>query len=208
MRGGYREELGRTTIEYDPLTLVFHPAEIRHRDEIGPRGAVFFTIELEETWQLARAPIVFGVEARLAALRLYSIFRRGAADELTIESTIALWSAAAMPPLSPKSGRMATALQIVRESFREPLTVNGIAQQIDVHPVSLSRAFRRQVGTTLGEYVNRLRVEWAARKLAQEEPVGLAELAAAAGFADQSHFTRVFRAYIGAPPGQVRTVLH
>jgi transcriptional regulator GlxA family with amidase domain len=52
---------------------------------------------------------------------------------------------------------------------------------------------------TLGSYVRGLRLEWvAARLLGSEE--SLASIALAAGFADQSHLTRAFKAYSGLTP--------
>src|SRR5687768_7824923 len=48
IRGGYREETSRGTLEYEPLTLVSHPPETDHCDEIGPEGGTFFMVELTE----------------------------------------------------------------------------------------------------------------------------------------------------------------
>ena len=49
----------------------------------------------------------------------------------------------------------------------------------------------------------RLRVE-RARLLIQEGASDLASVALEAGFADQSHFTRVFRRLVGTTPGEYR----
>ena len=64
----------------------------------------------------------------------------------------------------------------------------------------LSRVFRKTYHTTLGEYLNGLRVEFAFEQLKNPE-ADLSELALAAGFADQSHFTRVFKRITGNTPG-------
>jgi AraC family transcriptional regulator len=48
-----------------------------------------------------------------------------------------------------------------------------------------------------------LRVEWAAAEILSGHR-SLAEIAAEAGFADQSHFTRVFRRQVGVTPGEYR----
>jgi AraC family transcriptional regulator len=78
-----------------------------------------------------------------------------------------------------------------------------LAVGVGVHPVTLARAFRRAFGCTIGEYLRRLRIERAAEQLATgTQP--LAEIALAAGFADQSHFSNVFRRRVGMSPSAYR----
>lgn len=66
-----------------------------------------------------------------------------------------------------------------------------------------ARAFKASEGETVQRWQTRLRVE-AAAELMLETPSGLAEIAYAAGFADQAHLTRAFRAFHGQPPSQWR----
>ena len=61
-------------------------------------------------------------------------------------------------------------------------------------------------GIRWGAYVRRLRLEWVARQLAESERP-LARLALAAGFADQSHFTRAFKRYSGLTPSAYRRTM-
>ena len=67
------------------------------------------------------------------------------------------------------------------------------------HPVHVARVFRAHHGTTIAGYVRHLRVAWAQEQLRQPGRVA-AEVALAAGFADQSHFIRAFRRVMGRPP--------
>jgi AraC family transcriptional regulator len=84
--------------------------------------------------------------------------------------------------------------------------VQDIANVVGVHPFHLSRVFRTVHRQTIGEYVQRLRVSYACKQLAVPE-IDLAEVALAAGFADQSHFTRVFKNVTGITPGVYRHML-
>jgi AraC family transcriptional regulator len=77
---------------------------------------------------------------------------------------------------------------------------------VGVHPVTLARAFRRAFGCTVGEYVRRLRIERAARQLADSD-LSLAEIALGAGFSDQSHFSNLFRRHTGLSPFQFRRAI-
>lgn len=78
-----------------------------------------------------------------------------------------------------------------------------LAADAGVHPAHLTRAFRRRFGHSIGGYARRVRLEWAAQRLAVSDD-RLAHVAAAAGFSDQSHFTRLFRQRFGCTPGQYR----
>ena len=66
-----------------------------------------------------------------------------------------------------------------------------------------ARTFRGDYGCSPGEYLRRLLVEIACQRLAMTD-VPLAEIALAAGFSDQSHFTKTFRRYNGMTPGEYR----
>jgi AraC-like DNA-binding protein len=52
-------------------------------------------------------------------------------------------------------------------------------------------------------YVHGLRIEWARTRIARDD-TPLADLALDAGFADQAHFSRVFRRVTGSTPSQYR----
>lgn len=98
---------------------------------------------------------------------------------------------------------LAEATEYVRARFRESFRVADVASAVGVHPVHLTRVFRHHHGTTVGEEVRRLRIDWAAAELSSSERP-LAEIAFDAGFADQSHFTRAFKARTGVTPGRYR----
>jgi len=55
--------------------------------------------------------------------------------------------------------------------------------------------------------MNRKRVQFACRALASEW-ADLATVATDAGFADQSHFGRIFKSCTGQTPGQFRSAFH
>lgn len=75
-----------------------------------------------------------------------------------------------------------------------------------VHPVHLARMFRRKYHCSIGEYVRRLRINYACRAMTVTDSA-LTEIALAAGFYDQSHFTRAFKKVVGMTPTQYRAAL-
>ena len=98
---------------------------------------------------------------------------------------------------------LADATDYVHAHFRESFRVADVAAAVGVHPVHLARVFRCRHGATVGEYVRQLRLDWAAIELAESD-TSLAAVAYEAGFADQSHFTRAFKAHTAVTPGRYR----
>ncbi len=99
------------------------------------------------------------------------------------------------------------ATDFVHDNFRTTISLEEVAQVAGVHSAHLSRVFRQKMGCTVGEYLRRLRFEFACQQiLSTERP--LCEIAHDAGFADQSHFNRIFRIKMGMPPYMYRKLHH
>jgi AraC family transcriptional regulator len=79
------------------------------------------------------------------------------------------------------------AQELIHGHFTEKLSLYGIADVIQIHPSHLARTFRKHYQSSIGEYVRRLRIEYAAQEMLKSD-LSLAEIALAAGFSDQSHF--------------------
>jgi AraC family transcriptional regulator len=98
------------------------------------------------------------------------------------------------------------ALDLLHERTPAPACLSEVAREVGVPAARLARTFRREYGLTVGEYSRTLRLEWAASQLGCSD-LPLARIAAGAGFADQSHFTRAFRAWSGTTPGRYRELV-
>jgi len=96
--------------------------------------------------------------------------------------------------------------ELIHSHLQEPLTLSALAKHVGMHPVYLAQAFRKVCGCTVGEYVRRLRIEFACRELTDPNNT-ISEIAAAAGFFDQSHFTRTFKRLLGVTPAEFRKQL-
>jgi AraC family transcriptional regulator len=102
-----------------------------------------------------------------------------------------------------KPAWLRSAEEILRARVGDCIRLSDLAAEVDVHPAHLAREFRAHYGVSVGEYGRRLRLSWAATEVASGNRP-LAEIAAAAGFADQSHFTRLFRRHVGTTPARYR----
>src|SRR5690349_18796469 len=93
-----------------------------------------------------------------------------------------------------------------RDLLHDPGRVGSLgelAEAVGVHPVTLARGFRKAYGCSVGAYLRRLRVARAAERLAETDNP-LAGIALEAGFADQSHFSNLFRRETGVSPSAFR----
>jgi AraC family transcriptional regulator len=219
LHGDYLEGDRGKLDELRPFTAVFNPAGIAHSTVIGPAGASFFTIELPEEnlrqlgIKLPRRTIFDrGAGAMLwPGLHLYSAFKAQTADSLILEAHILdlLGAIAAFesPGFESRKGPaprwFLRVKERLHEDFREPLRMRDLARDAGVHPVHLARVFRKLENRTPGDYQQRLQVR-AACELLRDAEWPLALIAAECGFADQSHFTRVFRRLAGTTPARFR----
>jgi AraC family transcriptional regulator len=83
------------------------------------------------------------------------------------------------------------------------LSLETIAAEFDLSVSHFSRAFRISTGLPPHQWLLQQRVK-VAKQLMTVRDLSLAEIALSAGFANQSHFTRVFSAVVGVSPGAWR----
>ena len=103
-----------------------------------------------------------------------------------------------LPPAAPKA--VTLAFEFISANFTENFSLARLAALAGVSRFHLLRAFRHSVGLPPHLYQTQLRLRHARRLLASGHPPTRA--AAAAGFADQSHLIRKFKAAYGITPGQ------
>lgn len=106
---------------------------------------------------------------------------------------------------APHTAWVGAVRDALHDRVPEQPTLAELAELVGRHPTHVARAFRREFGRTIGAYARSLRLDWAAGRLAEREPIG--RVALEAGFADQSHFTRAFRQHTGTTPGRFRARL-
>jgi AraC family transcriptional regulator len=83
------------------------------------------------------------------------------------------------------------------------LSLQQIAVEFDLSVSHFSRAFRISTGLPPHQWLLRQRVK-AAKQLMSVRDLPLSEIAISAGFANQSHFTKVFSAQVGVSPAAWR----
>jgi AraC family transcriptional regulator len=216
--GDYQESYGKRTAVLQPLTTIFHPSGVTHHDEIGPHGIRIFSVEVEDQWvdrlrEYGAVPEssvgLPGGELGWLATRLYREYRaHHCCSPIAIEGLVlemlALVARARTPVERKAPAWLGKAEDFLKAGFPQRMSISQVAQEVGVHPVYLSKVFRQFHHQSIGDYLHKLRVQFACEMLLANDEFQLATIAAAAGFADQSHFTRVFKGLTGLTPGTFR----
>ena len=212
LEGGYRERIGDHELVYEPLTLVFHPEGFAHLDEITVPDSRFFAVEISpallgprERDELVAVHDLRGGPAVWAMLRLLETVR-APHDHLACEEPITEILDGLLAPVPAEAPAWLARIEAyLRDHASEVFSLRALADVAGVHPVHVARVFRAHHGCTMSTFVQRLRVVHATRLIVAG--AALADAALEAGFYDQSHMTRVFKAITGMPPIRARDAL-
>ena len=110
-----------------------------------------------------------------------------------------------LPARVSKSGAsIAAAQQFLMEHLFDKITLEELASHSGLSPYHFLREFRKQYGMPPHSYQLQQRINEAKRLLAKG--TSIADTAMQVGFADQSHFTRKFKALVGTTPRQYQDV--
>lgn len=200
-----------------PSTLVFHPPQEFHAVEYKNQPVRILGVKIapQRFSYLRERGIVFDSTASSRSetvswlgRRLYQEFRiDDDASSLAVEGLVMeIFAEASRARALRETGSprwLNQARSFLHDNFAESVRFDDLARTVGVHPVHLARVFRQKNGCTLGQYLRRLRLDFAAREIAATDaPLG--EIAVAAGFADQSHLTKIFKSHFGLTPSEYR----
>ena len=196
--------------------LIFNPAGTTHRDRCTSRTGRFFTVTIraEELRHFPgvrpSTPVFFGPgAATTVANRMFAESRDcDEATPLIVEGLgLELLGLLSRESSSHVRGRppmwLKRAVELLRDSGTEHLSITSIASAVGVHPFHLARTARRFLGRNPGELRRAFRLEKAMGLVAKTR-VPLSEVALQCGFSDQSQFGRSFKRLTGTSPAAFR----
>jgi YesN/AraC family two-component response regulator len=95
------------------------------------------------------------------------------------------------------------AMAYIHEHFPEPMTRQDIAQYVNISEDYLTFCFRKELGTTPIEYLQRYRINQA-QQLLRNSDDNISQIALSVGFSDSGYFSRIFRRITGKSPETYR----
>jgi AraC-like DNA-binding protein len=99
--------------------------------------------------------------------------------------------------------RIAAIHEYLMNNYREKVDLNRIAALVNMAEGSLCRFFRINMGMTVFEYLNQLKIEFAC-KLLMDNDLSILDVCFDSGFNNLSHFNKQFKKITGLPPSEYR----
>lgn len=90
--------------------------------------------------------------------------------------------------------------------FKSPITLDDIGALVKYNKYTICHTFKAITGSTIFEYINFIRVQYAVEKLRDPKNTIL-YIATECGFSSATYFNKVFKNYIGCSPSVYRKLL-
>ena len=92
----------------------------------------------------------------------------------------------------------------IEAHFKEELTRESLASEVFMNPDYLSKVFKKKTGSSLMDYVAKVRIE-KAKKLLERTALSVSEIAMETGYSNTAYFTKMFKKYTdGVTPREYR----
>ena len=219
LRGSFVEQFANRPVDCRPGGLLLKPAGESHSDEFAGSTQIIIEPDGQAAKKLDGADRAFG-EVSYSRNALAAALGERIAGELDVDDPFMPLAVEGLAlelladgfragvrvrrSSSPAPPAWLARVRDCLDDERRRMTLTELARVAAVHPAYLARVFRRCYGESIGRYARRSRLDWVARQLLEsDEP--LSSIAISAGFADQSHQTRSFRAHRGCTPGRYRS---
>src|SRR5215470_6224911 len=177
------------TFDLDPARLTVPPLDGLHLPHLR---AAMGAVDAELTAGGAGGPLAAESLANLLAVQLIRHFLAPCRPTRTRDRA-----------LSP--AKLRAVIEYVHEHLDASLTLEHMARVVHLSAYHFARQFKVATGEPPHQYVIARRVERAQQLLRQDRDLSLAEIAAGAGFSDQSHFSYHFKRLTGVAPGRFRS---
>lgn len=91
-------------------------------------------------------------------------------------------------------------MKVINQHISEPeFNVEALTREVGISRAQLHRKMKEMTGISAGEFIRNLRLEQAARLIA-EGNINITQVAFAVGFNNQTHFSTVFKKHYGMTP--------
>ncbi|TDG00449.1 AraC family transcriptional regulator [Paenibacillus piri] len=108
-----------------------------------------------------------------------------------------------LPSRDMKHYRYKLAEQFIKDNYMEPLTLETVAERVQISPRQLQRVFRDHTGGTFSEYIEQVRLAHICSELSLND-LTIDQIAFQNGFSSANYLHYVFKRKFGTTPNQYR----
>jgi AraC-like DNA-binding protein len=216
LSGSFEERFGSYDAVCSSGVVLTKSATAAHSNVYGSKGAHCLIIETRDSVRERETAGVFG-RPKIFSTGLLPALARQIHNEFESPDATTFFSLESLLiELAGATGRSSNSvlavgkkawLNKVREQleaeFRSPPPLAELAEAHGVHPVYLCQAFRAAFGVSVGQFARAVRFEWT-RDALRLGVGSISDVALAAGFSDQAHFSRDFKRNAGISPYRFR----
>jgi AraC family transcriptional regulator len=189
LESGLVAQVAAEAFDLDPARVSLPPLDGL---DLPPLRAAMAAVDAELTAGAAGGPLAASSLANVLAVHL-------------LRHVLAPRRPARGPDGALPRGRLRTVAAYVEAHLDAGPSLGEMAAVARLSPYHFARQFKAATGLPPHQYVIARRVERARQLLQRDRDLPLAEVAACAGFSDQSQLTHHFRRLVGVTPGRFRT---
>jgi len=102
-----------------------------------------------------------------------------------------------------KSSKVRTLIKYINTHFNDDLSLDILAEKLDLNSSYLSRLFKKETGITLVQYINQVRIEKAINYLKTTDKKNY-EIADCVGFQSVEYFNAIFKKITNKSPSEIK----
>ncbi|WP_103068183.1 helix-turn-helix domain-containing protein [Aquimarina sediminis] len=215
LQGGNLESRKKEDIQILPGSIILYDKLEVHRNRHTAFPSENLNIEIDDHFfvknDLSTSDFRTSILKNTAVqFQLLKIYRELQIDDISTSDSIhssllTLFSGYTKITTSSKPIWVDTIKELLHDRRNEFITLQELSQELQIHPVTISKYFSKYFNCTLGEYMRRIKIEKAVLFLKHSDK-SMTEIAFLCGFSDQSHFTKTFKINTGFRPNEFRRV--
>lgn len=207
LKGGNLESRQRADIPVLPgMILAYHPGEI-HRNRFTQFPSKNLNLEIKDVFfkEYNLTPLNWNINDSSNYFSLLKIYKElETKDSYTQSEVLVLLMSMFLKKeaLNAKATWLNKLKEIIDDRWSEFISLEDLSTELQMHPVTISKYFRKYYQCTLSDYMRMVKVEKALQMLLQSKK-SVTQIAFECGFADQSHMTRLLKQYTSFKPKQI-----
>lgn len=183
--------------------------EPRHNDSLrdGKNSCIILNTLMRKAaeWGVVH-PVYLDEMSEKFSLRIEACTSVKQTDELALEMIRKYSILVENQSLKDYSPQIRKAINYINLNLSQPLSLKCIAEELSVNSSYLSNLFKKEVHTTLTEYINKSRID-TALKLLNSSDMQIQNIAWYVGINDVNYFTKLFKKIIGMTPSEYRAAI-